>query len=192
MLSFLKKKISKKKTIEHHETIALTRESSAIIKKIPPKLRDPGSFTIPCVIGDLGASVSMLPLSLFKRMGIELKPTDLTLKLVDRSTIQEDIPVNIEGIYIPADFMVVDIEEDDDCPMILGRPFLATGGTIVDVKHGRIIFQVSDEMAGFQLVNVMKGPDPYSCALLKDHDVKECFIASSTQHDLLIHSKESF
>jgi hypothetical protein len=167
--------------------------------KKPPKLRDPGSFDIPCVIGnetiykamcDLGASVSLLPISLFKRVGIgELKPTDVTLKLVDRSTIQpvgyvEDIPVNIEGIYIPADFMVVDIEEDHDCPMILGRPFLATAGTIVDVKHGRIIFQVSDEMAGFQLENVMKGPVLYSCSLSKDHDVKERFIASSTQHDL--------
>jgi len=84
---FLKDIFSKKKTIEHNEIIALTRESSAIIKKPPPKLRDPGSFAIPCVIGsetidkalcDLGASVSLLPLSLFKRMGIgELKPTEM-------------------------------------------------------------------------------------------------------------------
>jgi len=74
---FLKKNFSKKKTIEHNETIALTRESSAIIKKPPPKLKDPGSFSIPCVIGsetidkamcDLGGSVSLLPLSLLKRM----------------------------------------------------------------------------------------------------------------------------
>jgi len=84
---FLKEIFSKKKTIEHNETITLTRESSEIIKKPPPKLRDPGSFAIPCVIGsetidkalcDLGASVSLLPLSLFKRMGIgELKPTEM-------------------------------------------------------------------------------------------------------------------
>jgi len=134
---FLKEIFSKKKTIEHNETIALTRESSAIIKKPPPKLRDPGSFAIPCVIGsetidkalcDLGASVSLLSLSLFKRMGIgELKPFEMTLKLADRSTIQpvgfvEDIPVKLEEIYIPTDFMVVDIEEDHDVPIILGRP----------------------------------------------------------------------
>jgi len=126
---FLKEIFSKKRSIKHNETIALTRESSAIIKKPPPKLRDPGSFVIPCVIWsetidrvmcDLGVSVSLLPLSLFKRMGIgELKPTEMSLKLVDHSTIQpvgfvEDIPVKIEGIYIPADFMVVDIEEDHD------------------------------------------------------------------------------
>jgi len=177
----------------------LTRESSAIIKKPPPKLRDRGSFAILCVIGsetidkalcDLGASVSLLPLSLFKKMGIgELKPTEMTLKLVDRSTIPpvgfvEDIPVKIEGIYIPADFMVVDIEEDHDFPMILGRPFLATAGAIVDVRNGRIVFQVSDEMVGLELENFMKGPALYSCCMIKDHDVKERFLASSTQYDL--------
>ena len=81
-------KFIKKKTIKHNETIDLTRESSAIIKKLPPKLGDPGSFSIPCVLGseaidkamyDLGASISLVPLSLFKRMGIgELKPTKVT------------------------------------------------------------------------------------------------------------------
>jgi len=193
---FLKEIFSKKKTIEHNETIALTRESSAIIKKPPPKLRDPGSFAIPCVIGsetvekalcDLGASVSLLPLSLFKRIGIgELKPSEMILKLADRSTIQidgfvEDIPIKIGGIYIPADFVVVDIS---DVPIIPGRPFLATAGAIVDVKNGRIVFQVSDEMVGFKLENVMKGPALYSLCTILDHDVKDRFLASSTQYDL--------
>jgi hypothetical protein len=196
---FLKEIFSKKMAIEHTETIALAKDTSAIIQKTPPKLRDPGSFAIPCMIGsetvdkalcDLGASVSLLPLSLFKRMGIgELKPTKMVLKLADRSTLNlvgfvEDIPIKIEGIYIPADFVVVDIDEDDDVPIILGRPFLVTAGALVDVKNGRIVFQVSDKMVGFELENVMKGHALYSCALLKDHDVKEHFIASSTQHDL--------
>jgi hypothetical protein len=113
----------------------------------------------------------------------------LVLKLVDRSTINlvgfvEDIPVKIEGIYIPADFVVVDIEEDDDVPIILGRPFLTTAGALVDVQNGRIVFQVSDKMLGFELENVMKGHALYSYCMLEDHDVKEYFIASSTQHDL--------
>jgi hypothetical protein len=177
----------------------LAKESSAIIQKTPPKLRDPGSFVIPCEIGnetinkalcDLGASVSLLPLLLFKRMGIgELKPTELVLKLADRSTMKlvgyvEDVPVKIEGTYIPTDFVVIDIEEDDDVPIILGRPFLATAGALVDVKFGRIVFQVSDKMIGFELEGFMKGPSLYSCCMLKYHDVKERFIASSTQHDL--------
>jgi len=113
----------------------------------------------------------------------------MTLKLADHSTIQpvgfvEDIPVKIEGIYISTDFMVVDIEEDHDVPIILGRHFLATAGAIVDVENGRIVFQVSDEMVGFELENVMKGSVLYSCCMIKDHDVKECFLVSSAQYDL--------
>ncbi|XP_039683825.1 uncharacterized protein [Medicago truncatula] len=81
-------------------------------------------------------------------MGIgELKPTEMILKLADRSTIPlvgyiEDIPVKIEGIYITTDFVVVDIEEDHDVPIVLGRPFLATAGAIIDVQSGRIVFQL--------------------------------------------------
>jgi hypothetical protein len=46
--------------------------------------------------------------------------------------------------------VVVDNEEDDDVPIILGRPFLATVGAIVHFKNGRIVFQVSDKMVGFE------------------------------------------
>ena len=196
---FLKEIFSKKKAIDHNETIALTRDNSAIIKKPPTKLRDPGIFAIPCMIGnetlnhalcDLGASVSLLPLPLFTRLGLgKLKPTETTLKLADRSDIQpvgyvEDIPVKIEGIDIPTDFMVLDIDEDNECPIILGRPFLATAGAIVDVQNGRIVFQVSDELIGFELEKYMKGPALYSCNVIKGHDAKERSLASSTQYDL--------
>ena len=122
-------------------------------------------------MSDLGASVSLLPLSLFKRMGIrELNPTEITLKLADRSTVRpfgfiENIPVKVGGIYISVDFVVVDIEEDPKVPILLGRPFLATAGAIIDVKGGRIVFQVSD-------------------GRIEDHSVKERFLASSTQYDL--------
>ncbi len=79
--------------------ITLNEEcSTALIKKIPDKLRDPGSFTIPCVIGDalfkkalldLGASINLMPYSIFKTLGISeaLAPTRMTLQLADRSLI---------------------------------------------------------------------------------------------------------
>ena len=149
-----------------------------------------GKETVDKALCDLGASVSLLPLSLFNRMGIgELKPTEMILKLADRSTIPlagyiEDIPVKIEGIYIPTDFVVVDIEEDHDVPIILGRPFLAIAGAIIDVQSDRIVFQASDAMIGFELENVMKGPALYSCNMIEVHNVKECFLASTTQYDL--------
>jgi len=196
---FLKDILLKKRTIEGNATIALTKECSNVLNKSPPKLGDPGSFYIPCVIGsktvekamcDLGASISLLPLSLFKRIGIgELKPTEVTLKLVDRTTIHpvgfiKDIPVKVGGIYIPADFVVVDIEEDTEVHILLGRPFLATAGAIINVKGGRIILQVSDERVGFEIETINKDPFDFSCCMIDDHGVKECFLASSTQCDL--------
>jgi len=187
----IKKKFSTKKAIEHNETISLTRESSAIIKKLHPKLGDPGSFSIPCVIGseaigkamcDLGASVSLLPLSLGIR---ELKPTEVTLKLADRTNIHpvgfiKDIPIEVGGIYIPTDFIVLDMDEDVQVPIILGRPFLATAGTMIDVKGGMIAFRVSDEMVGFGMETVNKEPFDFSYCMIKHHSMKERFLASTT------------
>jgi len=149
---------------------------------LPPKLKDPGSFSIPCVIGneaiekvmcDLGASVSLLPLSLLKRFGIgELKPTRMTLQLADRSIIYpvgilEDIPNKVGKIYIPTDFVVVDIEEDSLVPILLGRSFLATAGAVIDVKNGKIVFHVGDEKEEFEISKMMKGPSIfYSCCMI--------------------------
>ena len=83
---FLKKVMSKKRKLEDYETIFMTEECSAIIQnKLPPKLRDPGIFSIPCTIGnvdfgkalcDLGSSVSLMPLSISRNLGLkELKLT---------------------------------------------------------------------------------------------------------------------
>ena len=80
----------------------------------------------------LGANVSLMSLSLYKRVGKgELKPTRMILQLAGRSVkyqtgIIEDIPVKVGEIYIPVDFVVMEMEEDKQVPILLGRPFLAT------------------------------------------------------------------
>jgi len=190
---FLKEILSKKTKIEEDETVNLTEECSAIIlNKLPPKPKDPGSFSIPCVIGsevvkkamcDLGSSVSLMSLSLYERVGIgELKPTRMTLQLADRSVkypagIIEDIPVKVGEIYIPADFFVMEIEEDNQVLILLGRPFLATAGAIIDVKNGRLAFNVGKETVEFDLAKLMKSPSiKDSCCMVDVIDccVKEC------------------
>jgi len=129
-------------------------------------------------------------------MGIgELKPTQVTLKLADRTNIHpvgfiEDIPVEAGGIYIPTDFVVLDMDEDNQVPILLGRPFLATSGAIVDVKGGRIAFRVSDEMVGFGMETFNKEPFDFSCCMIDDHSVKERFLVSSTQYDFLVSSTQ--
>ena len=109
--------------------------------KLAKKEKDPGNFSIPCILGnhmvdkaflDLGASVSLMPLAVCERLNLgELQPTKMSLQLADRSvkypiSILEDVPVRIDKLYFPTYFVVMDIKEDDDIPILLGRPFLST------------------------------------------------------------------
>ena len=135
--------------MEEYKTITLTEECNAIIqKKLPHKLKDPVSFSIPCTIGnavferalcDLGASINLMPLSIFRRLGLgEAKPTTVTLQLADRSLkhprgIIEDVLVKVDKFIFVVDFIVLEMEEDKEIPIILGRPFLATGRDLIDV-----------------------------------------------------------
>ncbi|XP_031258274.1 uncharacterized protein LOC116116320 [Pistacia vera] len=130
---FLKEILSNKRKLDDEEMVMLTEECSAILqKKLPPKLKDPGSFTIPCIIGnitfdrvlcDLGASINLMPFSVFRRLGIgEVKPTTMSLQLTDRSiqhlrAIVEDVLVKVGKIIFPADFVVLDMEEDKEIPL---------------------------------------------------------------------------
>ena len=123
----------------------LIEESSAILqKKLPPKLKDPGSFTIPFTIGksyfdralcDLGASINLMPLSVFRKLGLgEVKSTTISLQLADRSIkyprgVIEDVLVKVDKFIFPADFIILDMDEDEEIPLTLGQPFLVTGRT---------------------------------------------------------------
>ncbi|XP_056691761.1 uncharacterized protein [Spinacia oleracea] len=139
-----------KRDCDVKETVNLTENCSAIIlNQMPRKLKDPGSFSIPCAIKkleisnalcDLGTSVSLLPYSVFAKLEVgDLVPTNITLPLADRSVKYpigkiEDVPLRVGGFVIPVDFVVLDIDEDVHVPIILGRPFLATAGATIDVK----------------------------------------------------------
>ncbi|XP_061354896.1 uncharacterized protein LOC133299455 [Gastrolobium bilobum] len=163
---FMKDLLSRKRKLQECETVTLTEECSAIIqKKLPPKLKDPGRFSIPCNIGnmevknvlcDLGASINVMPLFMMKKLGItEVRPTKTIVQLADRSTKQaygiiEDILVKVDKFIIPVDFVILDIEENSTIPMIFGRPFLATSGALIDVSKGELILRVDGEQAIFK------------------------------------------
>ena len=87
---FLKEILRNKRKLKDYETVKLNKECFAIIlNKLPPKLKDPGSFTIPCTIGnfhfdkvlcDLGASINLMPLSIMQKLGLEeSKPINVSL-----------------------------------------------------------------------------------------------------------------
>ncbi|KAG7578930.1 Retrotransposon gag domain [Arabidopsis thaliana x Arabidopsis arenosa] len=120
---------------------------------IQEKLEDPGSFTLPCSIRqltfsnclcDLGASVSLMPLFVARKLGfVQYKPCDITLILADRTSrrpfsLLEDVPVMINGVEVPTDFVVLEMDEESKDPLILGRPFLASVGAVIDVRYGKI------------------------------------------------------
>ncbi|KAG7572497.1 hypothetical protein ISN44_As09g008580 [Arabidopsis suecica] len=138
-----------------------SHECSEIIqtKIIPKKLGDPGLFTLPCSLGtlafsnclcDLGAFKSLMPLSVAKRLGFSTyKPCNITLILADESIrfphgLLEDLPIKIGNAEIPTDFIVLEMDEPKD-PLILGRPFLATAGAVIDVKNGKIDLNLGND-----------------------------------------------
>ena len=149
-VKFLKDILARKKRLREFETIALTQEYNHMLQnKIPQKLKDLGSFTIPCSIGtkysskalcDLGASINLIPLSVFKQLRVgKVRPTTVTLQLADISYAYlerkiEDVLVNVDKFIFPVNFIVLDFEADKEMPIILGRPFLATGKTLIDVQ----------------------------------------------------------
>ncbi|XP_024033548.1 uncharacterized protein LOC112095675 [Citrus clementina] len=149
-VKFPKDILARKRRLGEFEMVALIQESSHMLQsKIPQKLKDPGSFTIPCSIGtryngralcDLGASINLMPLSVFKQLGVgECRPTTVTVQLTDRSHAFpegkiEDVLVKVDKFIFPVDFIVLDFEADKEVPIILGRPFLATGKTLIDVQ----------------------------------------------------------
>ena len=173
-VKFMKDILSQKRRLADFETVNLTEECSAILqRKLPQKLKDPGSFTIPCTIGnaiferalcDLGASINLMPLSIFKRLGLgEARPTTVTLQLADRSLkhprgIIEDVLVKVDKFIFPADFIVLDMEEDKEIPIILGRPFLATGRAIIDVQRGELKLRVQEEEVKFNVFEAVRHP----------------------------------
>ena len=148
------------------------------------KLQDPGSFTIPCTIGnseigktlcDYGASINLMPLSIVKRLSLgELTPTVMTLQMVDITLAQpegilEDVLIKVGKFIFLVDFMVIDIEKDKQVPLLLGRPFLAIGVALIDVKKGELTFRVGDEALHFNLNQSLKQPefDNTDCKIVK-------------------------
>ncbi|XP_052111901.1 uncharacterized protein LOC110277379 [Arachis duranensis] len=158
---FLKELINKKRNWDEKETVSLTEECRALIQKgLPPKLEDPGSFLLPCTIGevtitkamcDLGASINLIPSSLVKKLHIEeVKPVQMSLELVDKSMVHprgvvENLLVKVDSFIYPADFVVLESDEDDSDSVILGRPFLATARAIIDIEKGELTLIIDVE-----------------------------------------------
>jgi hypothetical protein len=170
----MKDVLTKRRMIGEFETVALTQECSQMVQgKIPPKLKDPGTFTIPCSIADvyvgkalcdLGASINLMPLFIFKKLGIwDARPTTVTLQLPDISLFYpqgtiEDVLVRVDKFVFPADFIIMNFTADEETLVLLGRPFLATGRTLIDVEKGELTLRVNSQEVTFNVLKTMRNP----------------------------------
>nr|XP_009597991.1 uncharacterized protein LOC104093863 [Nicotiana tomentosiformis] len=174
---YIKDIMPNKKRLTEFETVALTEEcSSRIQSKLSQKLKDPGSFTIQISIGkhavgralcDLGASINLMPLSVFRKLGLgELRPTAIILQLADRSLahpegVIEDVLVQVGSFIFPTDFIILDYEPDQEVPFILGHPFLATCRAIIDVCERKMTMRVGDQVEVFNVYKALRLPAHY-------------------------------
>nr|GEY55677.1 hypothetical protein [Tanacetum cinerariifolium] len=147
---------NKNKLIELTKTPLNENCSAIVLKKLPEKLGDPGRFLIPCdflefdnclALADLGASINLMPLSIWKKLKLPtFNDTKMVLELADRpiskpTGVAENAFVKVGKFYFPADFVVLDFIVDPRIPLILGRPFLSTAHAIINVHEREIILR---------------------------------------------------
>jgi len=177
---FLKELCTHKRRLKGNEKISMGRNVSALIGKsvpqIPEKCRDPSTFCVPCIIGnnkfgnamlDLGASINVMPLSIFKSLSLgPLQPTGVVIQLANRSVahpagLVDDVLVRVGELIFPADFYILDMEEGfshGSAPIILGKPFLKTVRTKIDVHAGTLSMEFDDIVVRFNILDATKHP----------------------------------
>jgi hypothetical protein len=178
---FLKDLVTVKRKTNVPKKAFMTEQVSAILQcKLHLKYKDPGCPTITCMIGvsqierallDLGASVNLLPYSVYLQLGLgELKPTTMTLQLADRSVKVprgkvEDVLIKVDKFYFPVDFIVLDTEPvqmvGTEIPVILGRPFLATANALINCRSGVMKISFGNMTVELNIFHVRKQPLNY-------------------------------
>jgi hypothetical protein len=209
---FLKDLVTIKRKTNVPKKAYLTKQVSFILQcKLPIKYKDPGCPTIACMIGvsqinrallDLGASVNLLPYSVYLQLGLgELKPTTVTLQLADRSMkrprgIIEDVLIKVDKFYFLVDFIVIDTEPVHDVvnqiPVILGRPFLAAANALINCRTKVMKISFGNMTVELNIFNINSHPLDYDeirpmCSIeeiTEDFDLEDPEIECFTQdHD---------
>ncbi|XP_063941295.1 uncharacterized protein LOC135149498 [Daucus carota subsp. sativus] len=177
----LKELCTHKRTNHVPKKAFLTSHISSILSnQIPVKYKDPGCPTISCVIGetfvdkallDLGASVNLLPYSVYQALGLgELRQTNVTLQLADRSVkipkgMIEDVLIKVGDFVFPVDFVVLETEPvrnpKNQIPIILGRPFLATSNALINCRNGLMKLTFGNMTIDLNIFHVGKQSDDF-------------------------------
>ncbi|KAJ9536912.1 hypothetical protein OSB04_029645 [Centaurea solstitialis] len=173
--------------LKGNEKISMSQNVSAVLqKRLPPKCDDPGMFTIPCKVGnvsvnqalcDLGASINVMPYAIYSSLDVgSLRPTGVVLQLADRSIVYpkgvlEDVLVQVNQLVFSADFYVIDLEENNTSKagmILLGRPFLKTARTKIDVFDGTLTMEFDGDIIKFNIYDAMRYPSDVSSLCFVD------------------------
>ncbi|KAK4733883.1 hypothetical protein R3W88_008144 [Solanum pinnatisectum] len=168
---FMKDMVKNKRAVSFENDNRLQNCGVIATRSLVQKKEDLGAFTIPCTIGllhfakafcDLGASINLMPLSIYKKLGLgDPKPTTMLLLMTDRTVkrpigVLHVVLVKVESFIFLADFVILNCEVDFEVPIILGRPFLATGRALVDMEKGQMKFKLNNEEATFNIYRSIK------------------------------------
>jgi len=176
---FLKDLCTHKRKLKGNEQVKLGRNVSTLIQSksvvvipqstLPHKCKDPGTFTIPCTIGnctfinsmlDLGASINVMPTSVYRSLHLgDLKPTGVVIYLAYWSVaiplrIIEEVLVQVRDLIFPAYFYILGMENESSShgsTLILGRPFFMTAMTKIDVHPGILSMEFGDDVVYFNI-----------------------------------------
>ncbi|KAM2611891.1 hypothetical protein TB2_031939 [Malus domestica] len=180
---FLNELCTTRNRASNKEVVRVSENVSTMLQqKLPPKRKDPGSFTISCVIGnthfksailDLSASINVMPYSIYASMNLgELKNDGVIIQLADRSNaypkgVLEDVLVQVNQLVFSADFYVLEMEDLNHSPqllILLGRPYMKTAPTKIDIFKGTLTMEFDREVIDFNISDAMRYPhDGHSC-----------------------------
>ncbi|XP_014524350.1 uncharacterized protein LOC106780561, partial [Vigna radiata var. radiata] len=165
---FLKKLLKRRKYVEENTT-EMQGDCSVILQKaLPPDVEDPRSFNIPCTIEshkigkaliDLRSNINLMPLTVVEKIGgLKVKPARMSLLMVDGSPkrpygVVEDVTVQTNNLRFLVDFVVLEIEENLEIPIILGRSFVKMAKVIINVNNGTIALKDQEEEVIFNVFN---------------------------------------
>ncbi|XP_069143368.1 uncharacterized protein [Solanum lycopersicum] len=152
--------LGKKRLVTFEDDNRMQHCSSIATRSLVQNKEDPGAFTFPCTarslhfakaLYDLGASINLMPFSIYKKLGLgDPMPTAMRLLMADRAVkkayrILDNVLVKVESFIFSADFVILDCEVNFEVPIILGRPFLSTGRDLVDMEKGQMKFRLNNE-----------------------------------------------
>nr|GEX14939.1 reverse transcriptase domain-containing protein [Tanacetum cinerariifolium] len=192
---------NKDKLIELTKTHLNENCSAVVLKRLSENLGDPGRFLIPCdflefdnclALADLGASINLMPLSIWKKLRLPtLNDTKMVLELADRTIskptgVAKNVFVKVRKFYFPADFVVLDFIADPRGPLILGRPFLSTTHVIIDVYEREIILRQDKQSLK------LKCGDTPSISQYKFHSLNKVDFIDAEESDFYSEEIENF